>query len=63
MNIISPHEISQANYLTFDAYIEIECDMWQIDRILMLDVRSLSESPKVALNSLKNTSKLLSKGY
>jgi hypothetical protein len=62
MNATSPHEILQTNYLNSNAYIVAEQDPWQRDRILMLDVHSLFESPKVALNSLRNVSKSLSKG-
>ncbi len=54
--------ILEANYLNFDAYTVTECDHLQKDHILMLDVRSLSDSPKVALNSSINASKLLNKG-
>jgi len=62
MIVVSPHEISQINYLNFDTYIAIECDPWQRYCILMLDVCSLFECPKVALNFSRNVSKLLSKG-
>jgi hypothetical protein len=62
MNVASPHEISQVNYLNFNANTPVECDPWQIYHILMLDVCFLSEYPQVALNSLRNASKLLSKG-
>ncbi len=61
MNIASAHEISQVNCLNFNSYTIVECDPWQKDRIFMLDMRSLSKSPKVALNFSKNTSKLLNK--
>ncbi len=46
----------------FDAYTIVECDPWQKDHILMLDVHSLSEFPKVTLNFLRNASKSLNKG-
>jgi hypothetical protein len=62
MKATSPHEILQTNYLNFDAYIVAKCDPWQRDHILMLDMHFLSEFPKVALNSSRNNSKLLSKG-
>jgi hypothetical protein len=62
MNVTSPHEISQVDYLNFDAYTVVERNLWQRDRILVLDMHSLSESPKVALNLSKNTSKFLNKG-
>jgi hypothetical protein len=62
MNIVSPHEILQANCLKFDAYIVTEHDHLQKDCILMLDVCSLSESPKVTLNFSINASKRSSKG-
>jgi hypothetical protein len=62
MNIASPHEILQANCLNFDAYTTIEGDPWQRYHILMLKVHSLSEFPKVALNSSRNVSKSLNKG-
>jgi hypothetical protein len=62
MNAASPHEILQANFLNFDAYTIIECDIWQNDCISMLNVRSLSKFPKVALNFSRNASKSLSKG-
>jgi hypothetical protein len=61
MSVTSPHEILQANYLNFDAYIVVECDPWQRYRILMLNVHFLSKFPKVVLNYLINTSKLLNK--
>jgi hypothetical protein len=62
MNIASPYEILQANCLNFDAYIVTEHDYLQKNCILMLDVCSLSESPKVTLNFSINASKMLSKG-
>ncbi len=62
MNIASPHEISQANCLNFNAYTIAERDPSQRDHILMLNVHSLFKSPKVALKFSKNVSKLLSKG-
>jgi hypothetical protein len=62
MNVTSPHEILQANCLNSNAYIVTERDHWQKDHILMLYVRYLFESPKVALNSSRSTSKLLNKG-
>jgi hypothetical protein len=57
MNVVSPHEILQANCLNSNPYIIVKCDPWQKDLILMLDVRFLFESPKVTLNSSKNASK------
>jgi hypothetical protein len=62
MSATSPHEILQANYLESNARITIEHDPWQRNRILMLNMHFLSKPPKVALNSSKNVSKLLSKG-
>jgi hypothetical protein len=62
MSVASPHEILQANYLNFDVYTITECDLWQRDHILMLDMFSLSKFPKMALNSSRNVSKLLNKG-
>ncbi len=62
MSVDSPHEILQANYLNFDAYTIAEHDFWQKNRILMLNMHFLFESPKVALNFSKNTWKSLSKG-
>ncbi len=49
MNGASPHEILQANYLNFDAYIVVEHDPWQRDHILKLEMHSLSKFPKVTL--------------
>jgi hypothetical protein len=57
MNVGSPHEILQANSSNFDAYTTTKHDPWQKYRILMLDVHSLSEFPKVTLNFLINISK------
>jgi hypothetical protein len=34
MNIVSPHEISQANCLNCNAYTTVKCDPWQIDPIV-----------------------------
>jgi hypothetical protein len=48
--------------LNSNAYIVTERDPWQKDYILMLNVHSLSKSPKVALNSLRNILQSLSKG-
>jgi hypothetical protein len=62
MNTTSPHEILQVNCMNFDAYIITKCDPWQRDCILMLNVCSLFESPKLAWNFSRNTSKLLNKG-
>jgi hypothetical protein len=62
MNVVPPHEISQINYLNSNAYIVIECDIWQKDCILILYVCFLSKFPKMALNFLKNALKLLNKG-
>jgi hypothetical protein len=62
MNVVSSHEISQINYLNTNVYTVVEHDIWQIDRILMLDVCFLSKSPKMALNFSRNVSKLLNKG-
>jgi hypothetical protein len=59
MSTASPHEILQTNYLNFDAYTVTKHDPYQRDRILMLDVCFSSKSPKVALNFLRNASKLL----
>jgi hypothetical protein len=53
MNVVSPYEISQANCLNFNAYTTSECDPWQKDCIMMLDVYFLLKSPKVALNISK----------
>ncbi len=61
MNVVSPHEISQVNCQNSNAYITIECDPWQKDHILMLNIRSLSKSSKVELNFSKYTSKSLNK--
>jgi hypothetical protein len=33
MSVISPYEISQANYLNFDSYIIAKHDLWQKDPI------------------------------
>jgi hypothetical protein len=38
MNATSPYEISQTNYLNFDAYITIKHDPWEKNNILILDV-------------------------
>ncbi len=62
MNVGSPHEISQAKYLNFNAYTATKRDPWQRNCIFMLNMCSLSKSPKVALNFSKNASKSFSKG-
>ncbi len=46
----------------FKPYTAFEHDPWQKDHILMLDMHSLFESPKVALNFSRNASKSFSKG-
>jgi hypothetical protein len=61
MSVDSPFEISQAKCLNFNPYVAIKHDPWQRDRILMLNVCLLLESPKVALNFSKNISKSLNK--
>jgi hypothetical protein len=61
MNVASPHEISWANYLNFNAYTIVEHDPWQRDRTLMFNVHFLFKFPKVALNFSRNFSKLLNK--
>jgi hypothetical protein len=58
MSVASSHEISHANYLNSNAYIDVGHDPRQKDHNLLVNVRSLSESPKVVVNSLKNASKL-----
>jgi hypothetical protein len=62
MSVVSSHEISQTNYLNFNAYIVAECDPSLRNCVLMLDMHSLSKFPKVALNFSRNVSKSMSKG-
>jgi hypothetical protein len=62
MNATSPHEISQAKCLNFNGYIVTEHNPWQRNHILMLDMCSLFESLKLALNFSRNVSKSLNKG-
>jgi hypothetical protein len=62
MSVISPYEISQANCLNSNAYTTTECDPWQKECIMMLNMCSLFNYPKLTLNSLRNVSKSLSKG-
>jgi len=56
MNVASSYEISQTNYLNSYAYTIIKRDLWKRGHTLMLDMRSLSKSPKVALNFSINVS-------
>jgi hypothetical protein len=58
MNVTLSHEMSHANYLNSNAYTYASRDPWQKDCNLLVYVRSLSKSPKVIVNFLKNASKL-----
>jgi hypothetical protein len=61
MNATLSHEMSQANYLKSNASIIAECDPWQKDHNLMVDMCSLSKFPNLTLKSSKNVSKSLNR--
>jgi hypothetical protein len=58
MNATSSHEMSHVNFLNSNAYTYASREPWQKDCNLLVDVRSLSKSPKIIVNFLKNASKL-----
>jgi hypothetical protein len=58
MSVTSSHEMSHVNFLNLNAYTYARREPWRKDRNLLVDVRSLSKSPKVIVNFLKNASKL-----
>jgi hypothetical protein len=62
MNAALSHEMSQANYLKSNASIIVECDPWQRDHSLVVDMCSLSKFSNLTLKSSKNVSKSLNRG-
>jgi hypothetical protein len=62
MHATSSHEMSYGNCLNSNAYIATWRGPWQNDCNLLGDVHSLCKSPKVALNSSTNVSKLFNNG-
>jgi hypothetical protein len=62
MSTASSHDMLQANFLKFDAYTIVGCGPWQRTCNLLIDVRSLLEFSKVALNSSINTSRSFNNG-
>jgi hypothetical protein len=62
MNAALSHEMSQANYLKYDASIVAKCDPWQKNRSLVVDMCSLSKSPHLTQKNSRNASKSLNRG-
>jgi hypothetical protein len=62
MNAALSHEMSQANYLKYDASIVAEHDHWQKYHNLVVDMCSLFKFPNLARKFSKNVSKSLNKG-
>jgi hypothetical protein len=62
MSVVSSHDILQANYLKSNAYIIAGHGPWQRAHNLLINVCSLLEFPKVALNSSTNTLKSFKNG-
>jgi hypothetical protein len=58
MNATLLHEMSHANYLHLDAYIDVGCDPRRKYHNLLINMHSLSKYLKVIMNSLINESKL-----
>jgi hypothetical protein len=50
----SSHEMSHVSCLNSKAYTKVGHDPWQKVRNLLFDVYSLSKSPKMTPNSLRN---------
>jgi hypothetical protein len=57
----SSHEMSHVSCLNSKAYTKVGHDPWQKVRNLLFDVYSLSKSPKMTPNSLRNVLKSFSK--
>ncbi len=53
MNVTLSHEMLHANYMNSNSYIVVRWGHWWNDHNLFIDVCSLFEFPKVALNSSK----------
>jgi hypothetical protein len=58
MNVTSSHEMSHVDCLNVNVYIDAGRDPWRKDHNLLLNVRSLSKSPKFIVNFSRNVSNL-----